>query len=152
MAIRIREIIGRLSSVPAASGMFERVQNFEPKSAPNNGLTCALFVQSISAVPAASGLDMTSIRLAITARIYKPFLAVPEDLIDPAIVEAVDVLMTAYSGDFEIGGEARNIDLLGAHGIPLQANAGYQTLDAITFRVMDIIIPVIINDAFAQVG
>jgi len=59
-------------------------------------------------------------------------------------------LMTSYAADFELGGNARNIDLLGQTGVQLSAQAGYVEIDNRLFRVMDITIPVIVNDAWAQ--
>ena len=74
----------------------------------------------------------------------------PEDLIDPNLAEATDALFEAYIGDFELGGSARNIDVRGAQGNGLGARAGYQTVDKATYRVIDITIPIIVNDAWTE--
>jgi hypothetical protein len=42
------------------------------------------------------------------------------------------------------------VDLLGAHGIPLSARAGYDEQDSKMFRVMDINLPLVINDVWQQ--
>jgi len=77
-------------------------------------------------------------------------LTEPQAEIDPAVMAAVDALFTALSGDFSLGGRVRNIDLLGAHGVGLSAQAGYQTINQTAYRVMTIVIPLIINSAWVQ--
>ena len=71
-------------------------------------------------------------------------------MIDPNVIKAADVLMTAYTGDFALGGTIRKIDLLGAHGAALQAQAGYVTIGQTMYRCMDITLPLIINDLWRQ--
>lgn len=149
MTFASASVIDAVTSHASASGYFDAVQNHEPKSAPGTGLTYAVFVSALASIRS-SGLDATSARLELTGRIYKPFLSEPEDLIDPTLVEATDALMTAYSGDFELGGLARHIDLLGQHGEGLGGRAGYQKIDSAMFRVFDIVIPVIVNDVWSQ--
>lgn len=152
MALDAANVIDRVASHASSTALFQYVQKHEPKSAPNNGLHYAVYVSGLSPVALASGLAATSVRLELTGRIYHSFISEPEDEIDPDLTNALDILFTAYSGDFELGGAARNIDLLGAHGAPLSARSGYLRIDSKIFRVMDIIIPIIINDAFEQVG
>src|SRR6185437_10624643 len=63
-------------------------------------------------------------------------------------------LMGAFSGDFDLGGVAdvREVDLLGANGTKLSAQAGYVEIDRRMYRIMTINIPIVINDAFSQVA
>lgn len=147
----ITGILDRVVSHAMATGLFERVNQHEPKSAPGNGLSCAVWVDSIA--PArSSGLSATSGRLAIQVRIYTSMLSEPPDAIDPALVSAVDALMTAYSGNFGLGGTVRCVDLLGMAGEPLSAKAGYLSQDNKIFRVMTILVPLIVNDLWNQVA
>lgn len=152
MTIGINALINAVVTHASTSGFFNAVQGHEPKSAPSGDLTYAVFLSAIGPARTASGLSSTSARVELTGRIYKPFISQPEDLIDPAIAETVDHLMSAYSGDFDLGGTARNVDLLGASGAPLGGRAGYQTIDKVTFRVFDLVIPIIVNDAWTQGG
>lgn len=148
--IGIRNLIDAVTSHASAAGLFDSVQGHEPKSAPANGLLYAVFVSALGPARTGSGLSMTTARVELTGRVYKDFKSEPEDLIDPDMVDAVDTLFAAYTGDFDLGSNARNIDLLGAQGAPLSARAGYQRLDNGIFRVMDIVIPIIVNDAWNQ--
>lgn len=153
MAIDVRSVIDLVASHASSLGCFDRVQKHEPKSAPSGERpSFAVYVSALAPLARSSGLAMTSARLELTGRIYRGFITEPEDEIDPDLAESLDLLMAAYTGDFELGGLARNIDLLGAHGQGLSARAGYLRVDNKIFRVMDIIIPIIINDCWEQVA
>lgn len=134
----------------ARLGSFRAFTRHEPKNAPGAGLTYAMWIDSIRPVAARSGLDTTSVRFVINARLYSNMLAEPQDEIDPEIVAAVDELFAAYTGDFTLGGLVSHVDLLGAYGDPLQAQAGYLNQDGKLFRVMTVTLPLIINDAWEQ--
>jgi hypothetical protein len=133
-------------------GLFERVNFSEPKNSPGNGLTAAVWLQSVNPVAVASGLAVTSARVEFTQRLYSNMLQEPQDEIDPAMLSAVDVLMGVYSADFTLGGTVRNVDLLGAHGPGLSALAGYLSVDNKMFRVVDVTLPLIVNDVWDQVA
>ncbi len=151
MAIGIKQLIDKVSSHAASTGFFTAVQGHEPKGAPQGeGLHCAVFLASFGPSPRASGLAATTARIELTVRLYNPFLSQPEDLIDPHLADAADKLFELYTGDFDLGGSARNVDVLGAHGAPLSCRAGYQKVDTATFRVIDIVVPIIVSDVWIQ--
>lgn len=133
-----------------SSGYFERVNKHEPKSAPPDGLTAAVWFNSIDPLRNNPSLIATSVRLAVTVRIYVGMIQEPQDGIDTQVMECVDKLMEAYSGDFTLDGMIREVDLLGQHGTPLSCLAGYLTIDHKMMRVVDIVVPLIISDAWSQ--
>lgn len=149
----INTVFDKVISFAEATGNFDSVNGHEPKSAPGNGVTCAVWSQDIEPIRA-GGLAMTSGRMTLQQRIYTNFISRPFDAIDPKVMAAVADLMAAYSGDFNFGGDAdvRNVDLLGAYGPSLSAQAGYIDIDKKIYRVMTLTVPVIINDMFAQVA
>jgi hypothetical protein len=142
--------LNALESHAMAAGVFEKVNRHEVKNVPGSGLTAEIWCDRIDPVAARSGLAATSVRLVFKVRIGINMLSEPQDAIDPAVIAAVDVLLTAYSADFDFGGTVSNVDLLGAHGIGLGAQAGYLQRGQTLARVMDINVPLIINDAFTQ--
>lgn len=143
-------ILNAVVSHAGRLGFFERINGHEPVSAPGSGLTAAVWADSINPVAAASGLAATSARVVFMVRIYSSAIQQPLDAIDPAILAAAGALMDAYSGDFDLGGTVRNVDLLGGMGIALAAQAGYVNQDGKLMRVMTITLPVIVNDVFTQ--
>lgn len=148
-------IIDALASHAAASGYFERVNGFEPTTAPGYGLTAGVWVDRIAPVPAVSGLNSTSAVLTMFVRIYTSAESDPPDAIDPHMVDATDALMAAYSADFRLGGLVHSVDLLGRTGGPLgvglTAQAGYLELSDATLRVMTLSVPLIVIDLWEQV-
>lgn len=149
----IPAIWNALNSHVQTLGYFDIVQMHEPKSAPPNGptgLACAMFLADLRPIPMASGLDATSVRIEITARICRSFKAAPEDMIDVNMAMACAAIMGSLTSDFDLGGTIRNVDLMGAHGNALAARAGYQKIDTANYRIMDVTIPMIISDVFDQ--
>jgi len=148
MGVDLRPILDAVGSHAAASGRFEGVYGHEPKNAPGKGLTAAAWVDHIR--PAGSGLKSTSALIVLNVRLYSSMIQEPQDAIDPELTDALSDLITAYSGDFTLGGLLRNVDLLGMSGIPLSARAAYMEQDHKVFRIYDITVPCIVNDAFEQ--
>ncbi len=136
-----------------ASGLFGNVLDHEPISAPGSGLTAAFWVGRIGPVAEGSGLQATTARLQLMGRLLMPADTEPQGDVDTAVTAAVDALLTAYTGDFEFGGNIRNVDVLGASGTPLGAEFGYLNFTGgTTYRVATLTIPLIISDAWAQVA
>lgn len=137
-----------------AKGFFDLVITHEPKSAPPNGVTAATFFQRIRPTQRVSGLASVSVRVEVVTRLYTPMLDIDESRIDPRVYRAATLLMEAYAGDFELntGGTRRvmHVDLLGAHGDPLEARAGYLNQDGRVYRVFDIVTPLIIDDVWSM--
>ena len=150
MTIIMRPILDALESHALASGQFARVNRHEPKSAPGTGLTCAIWASYLGPARGMSGLSSTTGLLVFSERIYTNAHAQEADEIDPVILDAVDDMCTRYSGDFTLGGLIRDVDLLGESGRPLEANAGYVTIDQKQYRCMVIQLPLIINDVWSQ--
>jgi hypothetical protein len=150
MALNTLPTMQAIQSVVAATGFFTEVNLHEPKNAPASGPAAAIWVDRTLPSPTDSGLQKTTAVVVYACRLYQNMLYEPQDLIDPTLQAAADQIMTDLSGDFELGGNARNVDLLGQTGIQLSAQAGYVTVDTTLFRIIDIEVPVIINDAFDQ--
>lgn len=151
MAINSQDIMDRLASHALAAALFDRVNTHEPKNKPGRGLTCALWVDRIEPARGRHGLQSSTARVVVNVRVYTNMLQNPQDAIDPSVMNAVDILMGAYSGDFQLGDENRWIDLLGAtQGHPLFSQSGYINIDNMTYRVMTITVPVIVENAWSQ--
>jgi hypothetical protein len=147
--IDINGLIDGLTSHASATGLFDSVNGHEPKGSPGFGLTYSIWVEEVNPADS-SGLASTSVVITFTARLYMPFKTQPEDSIDPNMVSALDVLMTAYAGDFTLNDRIRNIDVRGQEGQKLGAKSGYLEADRTNFRIIDITIPCIINDAWTE--
>lgn len=134
------------------SGYFDKVNMHEPKRKPGRGLTAAVWVQSMDPIGQISGLASTSGRVVFMVRLYANMLQEPQDAMDPNMIKATSNIIRRYHDDFDFGGMIRNVDLLGAFGIALAAQAGYLEQDDTMFRIMDITVPCLINDIWPQVS
>jgi hypothetical protein len=146
----IRAVYDHALSLARSLNVFEGVIAHEPKAKPVSLPACAVWTQHLRPVAAVSGLAATSGRLELRARIYMSFMSKPEDRIDPELIRLTSALFGAYSGGFTFGGTVMEVDLLGAHGESLSADAGYIEHDGTHFRVMECSVPVIISDLWVQ--
>jgi len=151
MALNFQAIVDAVASYAEATGEFDTVNMHEPKAKPGNGVTCSVWVGEISPLGAASGLNVVSGLIELSMRVQTPFKQQPEDGIDPLVMQAVGALMTAFAGGFTMAGVVRNVDLLGEHSQGLRAKAGYINQDGTVYRVMDVMLPLIVNDLFPEV-
>lgn len=150
MSLDMAGILNAVVSHAQGLGLFERVNTHQSDNAPGNGLTCAVTVAEVGPTAGASGLVSTTSRIALSVMVFAPVVQEPADDIEPVLIGAADALFAAYSGDFELGGLVRDVDLLGAHGTPLSAQTGYVTIDAQTYRTVIITLPLIVNDLWSQ--
>jgi hypothetical protein len=152
MSLDITTIRGQLTSHAQALGVFGQVLGHEPVSAPGSGLTYAVWLAEVAPSPQNSGLSSTSARIVFNGRLDLPADTEPMDDVDVQLAGAVDLLIGAYSGDFELGGSVRNLDLLGADGEALRAVYRYLQLDSVTYRTANLSLPMIVNDVWGQVA
>lgn len=150
--LNVRTLFDQVQSHAMRLGLFDRVGTHEPKNAPGNGLTAAIWADQVQPAGAVSGLAATTARVAFNVRLYSNMLQEPQDAIDPNLTDALDTLFAAYSGDFTLDGTAMAVDLLGMAGQPLQAQAGYLNQDNKLFRVYTITLPLLVAGAWDQVA
>jgi hypothetical protein len=154
MSINYKGLLNRAVTYASTTGHFRQINRHELKSAPKNEIrTLEVFVDRVRPVRA-SGLASTSAAVTIKFRIRKGFTSTPEDQIDPDIVAAADALLAVLQTHLSFGGDlnVRMVDIFGQHGDQLEAVAGYLTQDGNVYRIMDVVLPLIINDAWTQEG
>lgn len=151
MSIGVVNVFDRVVSHAQSLGMFESVNSHEAKSAPGNGLHCDVVADRLTPARGGSGQAATTGLLVLLVRVMTSMLAEPQDDIDPGILTACDALLGEYSGDFTLGGTVERVDLLGQFGQPLELRAGYIDIDNKKFRVMEITLPLVIDDIWSQV-
>lgn len=136
-----------------ASGYYDRVNLHEPKRKPGSGLTAAIWVQNIQPLGEASGLAISSGLLIFQMRSYMNMLKESQDSIDPAMLKAVSSIIRRYHDNFDFGLDpvVRNVDVFGQFGTKLSATAGYLEQDGTMFRIMDLMVPVVVNDIWPQI-
>jgi hypothetical protein len=149
-AAAIKSLFSEVTSHASALNLFADVNGHAPENPPGHGASYAVWLSSITPVPAASGLAATSGRVEFTGHIYTKLRAKPLNQVDPNVLLLACDLIGAYSGDFTLGGTVRDVDLLGAHGTALQMQAVYADFQGTPLRVAEITLPIIINDVWGQ--
>lgn len=146
----VNQLFDSVQSKCMTLGVFETVNTHEPKSAPQNGITASIWIDSINPIGRASGLNVTSGTVVFNIRMYSGMLSLSYDLIDPKLVTAAMTVLDAFSGGFTFGSTVRDIDLLGMYGASMKSQAGYINVDNKMFRIVTVTLPVIINDLWVQ--
>lgn len=130
-------------------GLFDTVNGHETINAPGLGVHAEVITDTIDPIQA-SGLAATSARLAVKVRITTDMRGDPQDGVDPKILNAAGNFIGSVHKDFELDGDARFVDLLGARGVPLSARSGYIDKGGQQYRLMDVTVPIIISDVWTQ--
>lgn len=145
----IDTLMGHLVSHAQATGHFDSVNTHEPDNAPGNGVFCSIVLDRINFVP--GGLDNTSARIAFAVALMYPANNLPRDDAEPYLIKALDSLLGRLNADFTLGGSVRMIDIGGAYGEELSTIAGYVKIDEQLYRVMEITLPLIVNDVWEEI-
>lgn len=152
MALTTKLYMDALISHALSLGYFTSVNSVDTGSTPSNdGLSGVLWSRRTRALPARSGLNSTSALVTFMMRLFHSANSDPLGEIDPRMIDATDALLNAYSGDFTLGGLVAYIDLLGEHGEGLGSDSGWLDMgEDRKFRIVDITIPLVINDVWNQ--
>ena len=140
-------IMKKLSSIALKTGKFTNVRNYEPRGNPANGLTLALL--SGPKVPIkSSGLSKVSLRWQIDGQIYLPLHMDPPENIDEKLTAAAAHYLELLCGQFTLGGLVRCVDVFGMDGEGLTSTPGYLENNSKTYRVEQLMIPLLINETW----
>jgi hypothetical protein len=142
-------LFSALRSKALALNVFDAVNFHEPTAQPGKGLSLSVTLGPVTPL-LSSGLAETSCTVTFAARIWVHGVAraqrKPLDELDAQLLAATAALMNAYSQGFTLGGTVRDVNLMKMAGTP-----GWVDFDdGTSYRVMEITIPVEINDLFGQ--
>src|SRR5579859_1458875 len=141
-------LFAALKSHAMSLGLFGRsVITHAPLNAPGTGLSCYITLGPVAPV-ISSGQAAVSIEVTFLVHVLSPMLAKPTDSVDPDLLGAVSVLMSAYVNDFTLGGLVREVNIFNG----LKADPGYLVFEDKPFRAVEITLPVIVNDAWTEVA
>jgi hypothetical protein len=151
MSLDTTALANALLSHALATGHVKRHALTEPTGSPGQGVTCTVVLRRWAPVRKRSGLAATSLRCQFDVALYLPMPDQAGSAVDALLWAANDALIGAYSQDFELGGQAAAVDLLGMAGDPLSGELGYTRLagDQL-YRVLTISVPVLIDNVYQQ--
>lgn len=145
-------IIDAVASKAMTTARFDQVNTHEAKNGPGNQMVCDITIMTGRAAALASSLNTVSVILTLSVEVYCSMLQDPQDTIDTQINDSVDDLLALFVGGFTLGGLIRNVDILGAHGDALSWAFGHKDLSRQLVRAAQIILPLVINDAWPEVA
>ena len=133
-----------IQSYASELGIFTNVDLHEPWNAPGSRLFCSINLGAVRPVMS-SGLASVSSQVTLVIRIWSSALQKPLDGIDPEILAAASSLMGAFAGGFTLSGTVRDIDVMA-----MSAQPAYVDFGGKPFRVVEIALPIVINDTWAE--
>lgn len=151
MSLEPKPIMSALTSVALKTGLFRRVNKFEARGQPPNGLTLELIAGPVTPAPS-SGLNRVTLRWQVDGRIYVPMNMDPPEDIDFHLTRAAAGYMEALCGAFTLGGLVRCIDVFGAEGAEMSCTPGYIEHNDKFYRMAQLVIPLLINDRWELTG
>ena len=150
MAFNIKNTLGAIESHISSTGYVSNVQVGEPVSPPdaNDKIFGAIFMNSANVVELSLG---TTIELhSVTVRLHRRAAFGQGDNageVEEEMALALSQISSNLIGEFDLGGTLRAIDIAGQYGSALTATWGYVTIAQTMFRIVDLVLPLIVDDS-----
>lgn len=145
-AAAARALFAAVKSHAESLAIFTTVATHTPMNAPPAGLSAWIVLGPVQPVTS-SGLAAVSIQVTLQIYVASSLQQKPLGSVDPAVLGAVSLLMAAYAGDFNLGGLVREVSIFGG----LKADPGYLDFEGKPLRLVEITLPMIVNDAWTEV-
>ena len=148
-SFNVKTTLERVDGYLAASGYFRagHMIGHPKKPIPAQGaeLFAAAYMMSASVV--ALTLSTTIELHVIGIRVFRNFLTEPVSGIHFQLADAVSQIENDLVGEYDLGANIRNIDVGGQYGQPLRADWGTLDLGGMMYDVVDITVPLIVDDS-----
>ena len=146
MVFDITATLRSIESKLLASGYFTAVTVGEPKAPVSaRGVTAGVFLLNVAV--AALTLDGTVETHVLVVRLYALVLKEPTDHREDELDAALANLEEDLLGDFDLGATIRNVDVGGEHGPGLSSAWGYLELGGDPHRIVDVTLPLVVDDS-----
>ena len=138
----IRATLQALQSHLTASGYYPGGAEIgELKIPPGEAITAAIFMNAVTT----EMLTINTVREThtVTVRLYKNMLDKPEQETEFALAEAAALTTEDFLGDLQMGGEIFTVDV---SNTTLTETWGYLDVGGVMFRIVDLIVPLVVNN------
>jgi len=133
-------LFSRIRSAAKKLGFAAAVIGHDPEAAPPAGLSYSIMLGPVKPI-LSSGLDAVSGEITLMVHVWSSASKRPLDKVDPDVLWATCALMGALAGSFTLGETVRDIDIYSITAAP-----GYVPFEGKEYRVMQITVPIEIND------
>lgn len=148
MPFAVKATLENVETYLQKSGYFAAgVQAGVPMAPPQGeGLFGAVFMRSVSVnkVYANGGTEETHL---VTVRVHRNAMNRPADEIEFELAVCVQQVVSDLIGDYDLGATVREIDVGGMNGTPLRSEWGQVDIGGVMFRVVDIMLPLTVDDS-----
>ena len=144
--------LDRIVTYLQGDGGISSAQAGDPK-APPVGVTrvfASVIMRSTSIV--ALTLNGTIELHVILIRLYRDMLAEPQKSIEIDLATAAQRIQADIAGEYDLGGSIRSVDVGGSYGEPLRTDWGYVTISNTMYRIVDITVPLLVDDSAVLVA
>ena len=145
VAFNIKSSLQAISSYIQASGYVQKSTIGEPESPPTERLAASVYMGNTAIVSLT--LNTTIEVHTVIVRFYMDMLREPTEQIEFKLAEVVSGIFNDLLGEYDLGATIRNIDAAGSHGTSLGAVWGYTDVGGKMFRVVDLSIPLLVDDS-----
>lgn len=141
-----KDLFSQVRSYAKKLGIAAAVIGHDPENAPPAGVSYSIMLGPVKPVTS-SGLAAVSGEVTLMVHVWNFAQRRPLDDVDPEVLWATCALMGAFAGGFTLNGTVREVDLFA-----MTAQPGYVNFEGKEFRTMQISVPLIVNDMFAEVA
>ena len=154
MPFAVKATLQAMQSYVAASGYFKAGHMVghpkRPVPAQGSQLFGAVYMMSQSVV--ALTLSTTIELHTVGIRVFRNFLTEPIESIQFELADAVSQIENDLIGEFDLGASIRNVDVGGQYGQPLRSDWGTLDLGGVMYDIVDITVPLIVDDSATLVA
>lgn len=148
MPFNVKSTLDSILSYLKASGHFlAGAQVGEPKAPPTTGQGLFAAVYMTSAKVGELTLATTIELHLVAVRIYRNMLTEPTANIETDLAIVVADISNDLLGDYDLGATVRGIDAGGQYGTVMGATWGHLDVSGTAFRVVDLELPLIVDDS-----
>ena len=148
MVYAIKDTLKIIESKIKASGQVRYSQVGEPKAPPGSLPAAAIYMDSVriyrTTVDGGTGEVHT-----VNVRIYADMLLEPQEWNEYGLAEVAENLVNALLIDADLSSKIMQIDAAGMAGQGVAMNWGYLDVGGKMHRIVDISLPLLVNDSIA---
>ena len=146
MAFDVTATLQAILSYAQASGYFDSASIGEPVAPPDSlGLHAAVIMRDVGV----TGVYLnggTRERHNVTLRIYRNMMD-DKQATELELAQVVQKVVSDLLGDYDLGATIREVDAGGMNGPPLSSTWGYVELSHVMFRIVDVQLPLNVDDS-----
>ena len=150
MVFAIKDTLKVIESKIATSGQVKTTQVGEPKSPPSNLPAAAIYMDSVRlyrlTVDGGTGEVHT-----VNVRVYADMLQEPQEWNEYGLAEVAENLINQLFIDADLAGKIMAIDVAGMAGQGVEMRWGYLDVSGKMHRIVDITLPLLVNDSITAV-